>query len=108
VPSKVYGILAAARPILFIGPAAATPALIIERHRCGWRFECGDVEGVTRLLQHLADNPHEVMEAGQRARQALVDCYDLPQGVARIANILGAPPVVSQQAAPLRTRSSAS
>ena len=41
VPSKVYGILAAGRPLLFIGPGAATPARIIRRHGCGWHFECG-------------------------------------------------------------------
>ncbi len=39
VPSKVYGILAAGRPILFIGPRSATPALTIARHGCGWQVE---------------------------------------------------------------------
>lgn len=92
VPSKVYGILAAARPILFIGPAAATPARIIRRHGCGWHVECGEVESVTSLLQHLANNRQLVTEAGQRARLALLDFYDLPQSVDRIGDILGASP----------------
>lgn len=92
VPSKVYGILAAERPLLFIGPASATPARIIRRHGCGWHFECGDVEGVTQLLQKLANNRHLVTEAGQRARQALLSFYDLPQSVDRIGDILGAAP----------------
>ena len=92
VPSKVYGILAAQRPLLFIGPAAATPARIIRHHGCGWHFECGDVEGVSRLLERLAENRHLVTEAGQRARQALVSFYDLPQSVDRIGDILGAAP----------------
>jgi colanic acid biosynthesis glycosyl transferase WcaI len=92
VPSKVYGILAAQRPLLFIGPAAATPARIIRRHGCGWHFEVGDVEGVTRLLQDLATNRHLVTEAGARAREALLSFYDLPQSVDRIGDILGAAP----------------
>lgn len=92
VPSKVYGILAAGRPLLFIGPASATPARIIRRHGCGWQFECGDVEGVTQLLTFLTENRHLVTEAGKRARQALLSFYDLPQSVDRIGDILGAAP----------------
>jgi colanic acid biosynthesis glycosyl transferase WcaI len=90
VPSKVYGILAAGRPVLFIGPKIATPALVIDRHQCGWHVECGDVEGLTTLLRHLAENPELVREAGARARKALVDHYDLPQSIDRIAAILNA------------------
>ncbi len=90
VPSKVYGILAAGRPVLFIGPKVATPALVIERHDCGWQVDPGDVEGLTRLLVRLAENPHAVREAGIRARQALLDHYDLPQSIDRIATILQA------------------
>lgn len=92
VPSKVYGILAAGRPLLFIGPASAQPARIIRRHGCGWHFECGDVTGVTQQLTYLAQHRQEVTEAGQRAREALLSFYDLPQSVDRIGDILGAAP----------------
>ena len=90
VPSKVYGILAAGRPLLFIGPPTATPALLIERYGCGWRVNCGDVQSATEILQHLAAHPELVKEAGLRAREALVRFHDLPQSVDRIADILGA------------------
>ncbi len=90
VPSKVYGILASGRPLLFIGPASATPALLIGRYGCGWRVSCGDTEGATKLLLHLAAHPELVKEAGLRAREALVRFHDLPQSVDRIADILGA------------------
>ena len=88
VPSKVYGILAAGRPVLFIGPRAATPALIVARHKCGWQIDPGDVDGLTQLLLHLAENPAQVQRAGIRARQALVVCYDLPQSVERVEALL--------------------
>ena len=88
VPSKVYGILAAGRPVLFIGPKVATPALVIQRHDCGWQIEPGDTEGLTRLLLNLIENPALVREAGTRARQALLDHYDLPQSIDRVAAIL--------------------
>lgn len=88
VPSKVYGILAAGRPILFIGPRAATPALTVERHRCGWQIRCGDSQGLTQLLLRLARDREEVYAAGKRARTALLEHYDLPLGIERIAQIL--------------------
>lgn len=90
VPSKVYGLLAAGRPILFIGPRDATPARIIEKFRCGWHINCGDITGLTHLLLSLAESPAEVANAGKRARQALVERFDLPIGIERIAAILGA------------------
>ena len=92
IPSKLYGILAAGRPLLFIGPKRATPALVIDRHACGWHVAPGDVEGLHRLLLHLARNPTLVEQAGRRARQALVQHYDLPQSIARFDDIISAPP----------------
>jgi glycosyltransferase involved in cell wall biosynthesis len=97
VPSKVYGILAAGRPLLFIGPASATPARILRRHGCGWHVPCGDVDGLTKLLQHLAANRQEVTQAGARAREALLAFYDLPQSVDRLGDILGAAPRTGRQ-----------
>jgi glycosyltransferase involved in cell wall biosynthesis len=90
VPSKVYGILAAGRPILYIGPREATPARIIHRFNCGWQVDCGEIDGLTRLLLHLANHPEEVALAGRNGRDALLQHYDLPLGVERIVNILGA------------------
>ncbi len=105
VPSKVYGILAAGRPLFFIGPPNATPARVIDRHGCGWRVNSGDVAGATELLRYLADHPELVQAAGQRAREALVQWYDLPQSVERIGNILGAarPPSTTSARLDLQT-----
>jgi colanic acid biosynthesis glycosyl transferase WcaI len=88
VPSKLYGILAAGRPVLFIGPKAATPALTIARHDCGWQIEPGDVNSLCDLLRYLAANPEIVREAGIRARQALITHYDLPRSIEKIELIL--------------------
>jgi len=89
VPSKTYGIMAAGRPILYIGPREATPARIIEKYNCGWRITPGDTEGLIKLLNHLECHRHELVNAGAQAREAFEQNYDRPQGVARIAKILG-------------------
>ena len=90
VPSKVYGLMAAGRPILFVGPRAATPADLVQRFNCGWHVDCGDVAALTHLLLRLANHPEEVTRAGRNARKALLQHFDLPIGVARLAGILGA------------------
>ena len=92
VPSKIYGLMAAGRPILFIGPRQATPSLIIERYRCGWQVDCGDAEGVVSLLRKLAAEPQLVRQAGFRARQAFVEHYDLPIRLSRLCDVLGVSP----------------
>jgi glycosyltransferase involved in cell wall biosynthesis len=89
VPSKVYGLMAAGRPVLYIGPAAATPALLIRRFDCGWHFECGDADGVVGLLTHLLTHPEEIQEKGETGRNAFLEHYDKPAGVARICRVLG-------------------
>jgi glycosyltransferase involved in cell wall biosynthesis len=89
VPSKTYGLMAAGRPVLYIGPAAATPAILIRRFDCGWHFECADVEGVVGLLMHLLAHPEEIYEKGECGRKAFLEHYDKPAGVARICRALG-------------------
>lgn len=88
VPSKVYGLLAAGRPILFVGPGAATPASIVRRHACGWHIDNGDVEGLVSLLNHLAEHPDEISAAGRNGRLALEQEFDRPLGTARIIDQL--------------------
>jgi glycosyltransferase involved in cell wall biosynthesis len=88
VPSKIYGIIAAGRPVLFIGPKGATAARIVDRFRCGWNLEPGDVDGLIALLDLLAENPDLMRAAGNRGRAAFEQHYDMHAGVSRICRIL--------------------
>ena len=89
VPSKTYGIMAAGRPLLYVGPHDTTPAQNIRRYGCGWRIDPGDTEGLVHLLECLEADREAVREAGRRSREAFERHYDLPIGVQRIINILG-------------------
>jgi len=97
VPSKVYGLMAAGRPILFIGPRRATPSLLIRRFQCGWHVEAGDSGPLIALLESLSANRETIWRHGRRARAAFDRYYDLPHGVNRVAAALGleTPPHVS-------------
>jgi glycosyltransferase involved in cell wall biosynthesis len=89
VPSKLYALMAAGRPVLFIGPRQATVAGVIERCRCGWQIDPGDSTALTKLLALLAASPQLVKEAGVRARAGFLEHYDLPRGVGGILAVLG-------------------
>jgi colanic acid biosynthesis glycosyl transferase WcaI len=88
VPSKTYGLMAAGRPFIFIGPSEATPARLIKAHRCGWHIEPGNSRGLVDLLELLARNPHLIQDAGGRGREAFLQSYDLPIGADRVVKIL--------------------
>jgi hypothetical protein len=89
VPSKMYGLMAAGRPILFIGPKQATPGLLIQRFQCGWQIDPGDLRKLIMLLEWLSVRREAAWEHGQRARAAFESYYDLPHGVARVTAALG-------------------
>jgi glycosyltransferase involved in cell wall biosynthesis len=89
VPSKIYGLMAAGRPVLYIGPASATPAVLIQNFDCGWHFECGDEAGVAALFLRLLQSPEELRRKGQNGREAFIKNYDKPAGVARVMRAMG-------------------
>lgn len=90
VPSKSYGIMAAGRPVLFIGPRNSTTGLMIQRYGCGWQIDCNDVQGLVELLRSLRARKELVHAAGERAYQAFVKHYQRSLGVARVAAVLQA------------------
>ena len=71
-PSKVYGAMAVARPILLIGPEANHVADIMNSHDMGWHVQHGDVEKTVRVLREIADaDPAALAEKGRNARDAM-------------------------------------
>jgi colanic acid biosynthesis glycosyl transferase WcaI len=83
VPSKMYSVLGAGRPILFIGPAESASARLVIKFECGWCIEPGNVKGVVERLLWLREHPSEVAEAGGRARAAFLQDYTSAAGVKR-------------------------
>lgn len=53
-PCKVYGIMAAARPFIYVGPKPSHITNILEQTPLGWFVEGGDVEGLVSLISELS------------------------------------------------------
>jgi colanic acid biosynthesis glycosyl transferase WcaI len=74
VPSKLYGAMAAGRPVLFVGPAKSEAALIIREAGCGVHVAPGDTAcAVQALLQFYGD--HSLTEQQGRAAREYFERY---------------------------------
>ena len=71
VPSKIYGIAAAGRPIIAITAKDGEIAALVESHRCGFVIEPGDAQALAARLTDLANDPALCAELGMRARTML-------------------------------------
>jgi len=87
-PSKLYGIMAAGRPALYVGPAGTEAARTITAERCGTVVRNGDAPGLARLIRDLADDEPARSEMGARARAALVDRYSRSVATGRFVRLL--------------------
>lgn len=75
VPSKVYGILAAGVPTLYVGPAEGEVFEIVTRGGCGSAIENGDVPGVEAAILSYMSDPERRRLEGAAARATLESSY---------------------------------
>lgn len=71
-PCKVYGAMAAGRPILLFSPERSHAADIFGEHDIGWRVSHGDVDRAVEVLRDVLRAPRERLEEMGRAAQELV------------------------------------
>jgi colanic acid biosynthesis glycosyl transferase WcaI len=69
VPSKLYSILAAGRPVLVVAPASCDAARIVTESGCGVAADPDDPWAVAGAIRGLRSNPARLLEMGRRARE---------------------------------------
>jgi glycosyltransferase involved in cell wall biosynthesis len=77
-PSKLYGIMAAGRPTLFIGDAKGQTAEILADCGAGVAVACGDANALAREIVALRDDPARSRRMGSAAREAFDRRYAMP------------------------------
>lgn len=70
VPSKIYSILAAGRPVLAVAAPESDAARIVRESGCGLAVDPDDPGGVARAIRELRDRPEQLREMGRRAKEA--------------------------------------
>ena len=78
VPSKFYGILAVARPVLYVGAKDGELARLVREYDCGMAIESGDPDGLADAIRVLASDRERARAMGRQGR-ALYEARFAPQ-----------------------------
>jgi glycosyltransferase involved in cell wall biosynthesis len=107
MPSKLYGVLASARPLLAVAPASSDLAQIAQRYNCGVVVPPANPAALAEAIAWCADHRAELIEMGSRGRALAVEQYDRALVTRRfgelIAALSGAPPAASSSDLPLES-----
>lgn len=76
VPCKMFGIMAAARPALYIGHPSSEIARVIEEQSCGVLVTQGDSAALVAAIRDLQRDEQKRTRMGENAREALASAYD--------------------------------
>jgi glycosyltransferase involved in cell wall biosynthesis len=88
VPSKVYGILAAGRPVVFIGDTQGEVANLLREHVCGICVEAGAGQQLADELLALQTDPERVLALGANARRLALTRHTSDSAAADWSNLL--------------------
>jgi colanic acid biosynthesis glycosyl transferase WcaI len=88
VPSKLYGILAAGRPVVFIGDPEGELAQLVRESRIGLSVPCGDARSLRDALHALRDDEGRRLEFARRSRALLLGRFTLNAAVGRWLRLL--------------------
>ncbi|HET9470564.1 MAG TPA: hypothetical protein VFO24_05630, partial [Usitatibacter sp.] len=83
LPSKLYGILAAGRPAIFVGSVTGETGRILADAGAGITVATGDADGLAAAIRRLRDDATLCVSMGARARKALEERYDMALALAR-------------------------
>jgi glycosyltransferase involved in cell wall biosynthesis len=87
VPSKIYGILAAGRPTIYVGPPEGEAHAIVTRG-CGTSIANGDVDGLVRAIRAYSRDAERRRREGEAARQLFDREFTKEQQTTRILDAL--------------------
>jgi colanic acid biosynthesis glycosyl transferase WcaI len=88
VPSKFYGIAAAARPTIFIGDPDGEIGSVIRAADCGVCVRQGDAAGLVAAIRALHADAEWRERMGRNARRAFDEQYDKPLAVEKWRTLL--------------------
>ncbi|WP_198289376.1 glycosyltransferase family 4 protein [Rhodococcus sp. AW25M09] len=88
VPSKAYGAMAAARPILFLGSAGCQVALDVDEAQCGYCIPTDEAEKIANTIFSLYRQPSLTDQMGRNSRLYFEDQRTLATGVTRWSQML--------------------
>ncbi|MBA3652988.1 MAG: glycosyltransferase family 4 protein [Actinobacteria bacterium] len=87
VPSRLYAVLAAGRPVLAIADEASDVVALVRRHDCGVVADPDDPASIADAIAWARAHPSELAAMGQRAGAASAD-YDRDALLHRLVDVI--------------------
>ena len=89
LPSKLYGVLAAGRPAIFVGPEGSEISHIIKEGPCGVVVPNRDVKGLVRVIEEIRRDPALGLALGNRGRRSLEARYSIHHACKAWSTLIG-------------------
>lgn len=77
VPSKLYGLMSAGKPIVANVPAESEVALVLDEEKCGIHCAPNDSSALASAVIRYFENPELVNEHGRRSQTAAKQKYSI-------------------------------
>ena len=88
VPSRMYNIMAAGKPILAIADAGSELALVIQEEQIGWVISPGESDAMTAAVVEAYSTPSLIKAMSARARQVAETKYTLQAVITAYSNLI--------------------
>lgn len=75
LPSKFFSVLAAGKPVLWVGPDGTECGSILREHACGFEMQPGDAVALTDRIRWLLEHPDQARAMGERGQRAYHERY---------------------------------
>jgi putative colanic acid biosynthesis glycosyltransferase WcaI len=89
VPSRLYGVLAVARPVIVAADAESETAQVVQRVGCGVVVPPGRPELLARAIRDAHDGEYDLADMGRRGREWVEREADRSVAVRRYRELLG-------------------
>ena len=88
VPSRMYNIMAAGKPIIAIADMDSELALVIAEEDAGWVVPPGQPDNIVDTILHAQSHPGECTQKGTNGRRAVEKKYSFAQALAAYENLI--------------------
>jgi glycosyltransferase involved in cell wall biosynthesis len=89
VPSRLYNVLAAGRPLVAAVDPDSEPSLVLQEEEVGIQVAPGDADAFVHAVLKMRSDPSYLREAGDRARRAAIQRFGFPNTLESYRRLLG-------------------
>ena len=89
LPSKFFSVLAAGKPVLWVGPDGTECGSILREHACGFEVQPGDAGALTDRIRWLLEHPDQARAMGERGQRAYRERYCSAEACKQWHRVLG-------------------